>query len=374
MEEVFREALRLAEEDQPLVLCTVVRTRGSTPQKPGAMLLVREDGTGVGTLGGGCVEADVWAEARSALASGSGPGVGEFTLNDELAAESGMVCGGTMEIFVQPFPRSRDALVGPLREVLSAYEGGRGVAVAIPLSGARAGSLLLLREDGSRDGDLGAPALEERVARAARGLLVHGGTSVLPAEEGPELLVQAFVSPPHLVIGGAGHIGKALAAFAKSLGYRVTVIDDRAQFANRERFPTADAILVEEIPSGLHSLSVTPNTFIVVATRGHKLDDRALLEAVRSPAGYVGLVGSVRKTLLIYEELLAEGVPVERLRQVHAPVGLDIGARTPDEIALSILAEMTMVRLGGAGSPMKMAEKHFQKATEKAARAVAIRK
>ena len=141
MEEVFREAVRLAGEGRPFALCTVVGTIGSTPQKPGAMLLVREDGTGVGTLGGGCVEADVWAEAKQLLGSGGRPSVGDFVLNDDLAAETGMVCGGTMSILVDPVRLSK-GLMGLAREVLDAYAGGRGVAHETSSVGAAAPSSL----------------------------------------------------------------------------------------------------------------------------------------------------------------------------------------------------------------------------------------
>jgi len=367
MQEVFLEAKRLAEAGQPFALCTVVDTLGSTPQKPGAMLLVRADGAGVGTLGGGCIEADVWAAATSVLSNGGGPSVSDFVLNDDLAAESGMVCGGAMTVLVDPV-RQPAPLLQPVREVLHAYAGGRGVAVAtiIGPDGAEGlGARMYIREDGSTLGSLGHAELSKAAVKRARDLLVHGGTDMVETPDA-RVFLQGFVSPPHLVLCGAGHIAHATAPLAKALGFLITVIDDRPLFANRERFPMADTILVEPVDKGLRQVRVTPNTFIVIATRGHKLDDVATLEAARSPAGYVGLVGSVRKSLLIFEELLAEGVPYERVAQVHAPVGLDIGARTPEEIALSIMAEITQVRLGGAGGQMKMADKHLKLAAEKA--------
>jgi xanthine dehydrogenase accessory factor len=374
MEEIFAEAGRLLEAEEPFVLATIVRTRGSTPQKAGAKLLVRPDGTIVGTLGGGCVEADVWQESKRILGRRGDTVVRTFTLTDELAAESGLVCGGTMEILIDPV--RTDPLLGEIgREIEAALRGERSVGVATlvrPARGeARAGRKLLVRDDGLRQGTLGDAALDELAAERMRGNLWKPVTETLRTAEGAEVLLETFAAHPTVVIAGAGHIAKALAPLAARMGFRVIVIDDRPQFANPDSFPDADQIIVDDHVAGLEAAPITPNSFIVVATRGHKEDDAATGAAVRSSAGYVGLVGSKRKSLLIFETLLAEGVPIERLRQVRAPVGLDIGARTPEEIALSIMAEIVMVRYGAAGGPMRMEERLLAKAAEKAKVALA---
>ncbi|MBI3953352.1 MAG: XdhC family protein [Chloroflexi bacterium] len=369
MKDIFSEARRLHSAREPFVLATLVRTQGSTPQKPGAKLLVRPDGTIVGTLGGGCVEAEVWQESKQVLEQGGQPAVRRFVLSDELAAESGMVCGGTMDILIDPVLQGRP-LLEHAGEVLSALDGGPAVAIASRIAGGALGASLLVREDGTRLGSLGDEGLDRLAAKHARELMAYGRCALVKAEAGEELFVESFTSPPQLVVAGAGHIAKALAPLAKSLGFQVVIADDRSEYANRERFPQADEIYVTHLVDAIKSMRITPNTAIVVATRGHKLDDVALLEAARSPAGFVGLVGSQRKTLLIYEHLLQEGVPFERLEQVHAPVGLDVGARTPEEIALSIMAEVEMVRLGGSGRPLKLPGKLLQKALEKAGQKV----
>jgi xanthine dehydrogenase accessory factor len=374
MEEIFHEAGRLLGENEPFVLATVVRTKGSTPQKPGAKLLVRPDGSIVGTLGGGCVEADVWQESKRILQGRGDTVVRSFTLTDELAAESGLVCGGTMEILIDPV--RTDPLLGEIsRAIEAATQGGPAVGVATllraPAGAEGAGRKLLVREDGGRLGSLGSSELDDLAAERVLPQLWQPVAQSIRATADAEILIETFSAPPSLVIAGAGHIAKALAPLAHNLGFRVTVIDDRSQFANAERFPEADRILVDDHVLGIAQAGITPNSYIVIATRGHKEDDAATGASVRTPARYVGLVGSKRKSLLIFETLLAEGVPVERLRQVRAPVGLDIGARTPEEIALSIMAEIVMIRYGASGGPMRMEERLLEKAVEESRLALA---
>jgi xanthine dehydrogenase accessory factor len=369
MDDVFREANRLLEQREPFVLATVVGTKGSTPQKPGAKLLVRPDGAIVGTLGGGCVEAEVWQAAKQILAEGGSPTVESFTLTDELAAESGLVCGGTMRILIDPV-RPEPFVDRVARAIAAAQAGGPAVGLATltrSVDAAPVGTKLLVHADGQREGTLGTPTLDDLAAEHLLARIWKPIVERVRSAEGAEILVETFGAPPTVLIAGAGHIARALAPLARMMGFRVIVVDDRPDFANAERFPDADTIIVADHVAGIERAGVTPNTYIVIATRGHKEDDAATGAAVRSPAGYVGLVGSKRKSLLIFESLLAEGVPLERLRQVRAPVGLDIGARTPEEIALSIMAEIVMVRYGATGGPMKMDERLLEKAVARAA-------
>ncbi|MBI2166483.1 MAG: XdhC family protein [Chloroflexi bacterium] len=365
MQTVFPELVKALEKGEACVLATVVRVKGSTPQKPGARLLVRQDGSGVGTLGGGCVEGDIWAAARTALKEVRPPWATPYQLNEELAAQDGLVCGGTMYFLIEPL-RPGNPFPGLARQVVSATAGGPPVALgslvkapqgsSLPL-----GTLLLIRADGGTEGSLGDLTLDQTAAGRAQRLFGHGGCECIVTTEGAELYVEAFITPPTVVLCGGGHISRALAPLAKRVGFRVQVIDDRPEFANREQFPEADEVLVSPYDLGLQQLHINANTFIVIATRGHRFDDLATETAARSAARYVGLVGSKRKTILIFRQLLERGIPMERLQQVRAPVGLDIGARTPEEIALSIMAEIVMVRLGGGGSPMKLSDALFRK-------------
>ena len=376
MQDVFGEAATLLEKGDPFVVATVVRTKGSTPQKPGAKLLVREDGSGVGTLGGGCVEGDIWFAARELMKSGGAAEHREYQLNEDLAAEDGLVCGGTMYFLIDPVYRTED--YAPFAgEINRAYQGGSPVALAtlaVRAEGhdAPVGAKLFIQEDGTTEGTLGHPELDRDAARNAPALMVHGANKYVVTDGGTEYFMEAYTTPPQLVLCGGGHVAKAIAALAKPLGFRLFITDDREEFANRERFPHADILVASRPEEALAQLPINPNTFIVVATRGHRHDNVALEAAARTPARYVGLMGSKRKTVLIYEDLIRNGVPIERVKEVRSPVGLDIHARTPDEIAVSIIAEILMFRLGGTGQPMTIEERRIDKIREKVKESVAV--
>ena len=360
MREVFQEAVTLLEQDDPIVVATVIRTKGSTPQKPGAKLLVRKDGSGVGTLGGGCVEGDIWFAAKQLLKRGGAAQYREYPLNEELAAEDGLVCGGTMYFLIDPVYSPKDYL-SYAREIDDAYRGGNPVALASlirPPAGSEmpTGAKLFIREDGSTEGSLGDPNLDRDAIENTQELMALGRNEYVVAENGAEYFIEAYTTPPQLVICGGGHVSKAIAPLAKSLGFRLFITDDREEFANKERFPEADIVVPLKPEEGLPKLPINANTFIVVATRGHRYDNVALESAAKTPARYVGLMGSKRKTILIYEDLIRNGMPLERVKEIRSPVGLDIHARTPEEIAVSVMAEVLMFRLGGTGQPMKLEE------------------
>jgi xanthine dehydrogenase accessory factor len=369
MKEVFHEAVDLLEKDDQLVVATVIRTKGSTPQKRGAKLLVRADGSGLGTLGGGCVEGDIWFAATQLMKGRGSAEYREYQLNEDLAAEDGLVCGGTMYFLIDPVYRPEDYL-DYAREIDSAYEGGGAVALASlikpgPGSDAPLGSKLFIREDGHTEGTLGDIELDREAVKKARGLMVHGENDYVVAESGAEYFVEAYTTPPQLVICGGGHVSKAISAHARALGFRLFITDDRAEFANQERFPEADMLVAKKPEEALTELPITPNTFIIVATRGHRFDNVALAAAANTPARYVGLMGSRRKTILIYEDLVRMGIPIDRINEIRSPIGLDIHARTPEEIAVSIMAEVLMFRLGGTGHPMKLDQRQIDRIVQK---------
>ena len=372
MESVFRAAVDEARSGNEHVIATVIRTSGSTPQKSGAKLLVRKDGSGVGTLGGGCVEGDIWFAARQLLKRGGSAEMRDYELNEELAAQDGLVCGGTMYFLIDPV-RDGDTYGEFAEEVVAAYEGGKPVAIvnivkAPANSGLVVGKRMLVRENGATSGSLGDEKLESDSARRARELMALGKNDYVVANNGVEYYVEAYTTPPTLVIAGGGHVSKALAPIAKSVGFRLFILDDREEFANAERFPEAEIVQVGEYETGLHQLPINANSFIVIATRGHRYDDSALASALRTPASYVGLLGSKRKTILIYEALLKRGFSLDDIRRTRSPIGLDIGARTPEEIALSIMSEILMFRLGGNGGVLKLEERLIQTAARRAAK------
>ena len=371
MHEVFNEAVNKLEQGEQVVVATVIKTKGSTPQKPGAKLLVKQDGTGTGTLGGGCVEGDIWFAAKQLMQRGGNTEYREYELNEELAAEDGLVCGGTMYFLIDPIYNPVDYLPYA-KEIDDAYSGKGAVALATVIKSdeggtSKIGDKLFIRENGECEGTLGDLELDQDAVNKAFELMIHGRNDYVIAENGSEYFVEAYTTPPQLVICGGGHVAKAIAALAKPLEFRLFITDDREEFANKERFPEADIVIPEKPESALPKLPINPNTFIVVATRGHRYDNSALLAAANTPARYVGLMGSKRKTILIYEDLVRIGLDIDRLREIRSPIGLDIRARTPEEIAVSIVSEILMFRLGGTGMPMKLEEKQLLRIINKVA-------
>lgn len=366
MREILERAAQLRAEGRAFAIATVVRTSGSTPQVVGAKMLIDELGRTVGTLGGGCVEADAFEEARSVIVSGSAS-LREYELTEPLAWDTGLTCGGTMWIAIE---HGRDALqtVGRdlLDDLLVASRGGDPVALVTELrlaGAARAsGGHVLVESDGTVTGTLREPGLDERARRGAVEALELGTARLVALDEGRELLIEPVLTRPTLVMVGGGHVGHAVAKLAKLLDFRVVVVEDRLEFATRERFPDVDEIVVGDMVESLAGLRIAWNTFIVIATRGHKLDARVLRVAAGTKARYVGLVGSKRKTILIERMLKEESFPEERLREIHAPIGLDLGGRTPAEIALAILAEISLERHGGSGRPLRLGADLFEKA------------
>ena len=375
MESVFKAAVQELVDDKTMVVATVVRTSGSTPQKSGAKLLVREDGSGVGTLGGGCVEGDIWFAAQELLKRGGDAEVRDYQLNEDLAAQDGLVCGGTMYFLIDPI-RESDPYKDFAAQAVDAYAGGAPMAI-VNVTGASEGSKvavgakMLVRENGETQGELGDQVLEAIATAKARELMAMGKNDYLRLDDGIECYIEAYTTPPTLVLIGGGHVSKAIAPIAKSVGFRIFVFDDREQFSNPERFPEADLTVVGDYRDGFDSMPVNTNSFVVVASRGHQFDDAAVSGALRTPASYIGLLGSKRKTILIFEELIRNGYDPEQLRRINAPIGLDIGGRTPEEIALSVMSEIVAFRLGGNGGSMKIQERLLDKAIERATRTAA---
>jgi xanthine dehydrogenase accessory factor len=255
-------------------------------------------------------------------------------------------------------------------EVVRAARGGPPVAVATviasPEAGMPPGTKLLVRTDGSRLGALGGGALQEAVAADAHAAITvrprlrvdtlyydANGQPLPRAEAGAfAVMIEVTERPATLLIVGAGHVGQALATAATPAGFSVAVVDDRAAFANEQRFPTADHILCGDMVAELERFPIDDATYVVLVSRGHKQDESGLRAVVSSEAAYVGMIGSQRRVSTVLTHLAREGCPREALERVHTPIGLDIGAETPEEIAVSILAEIILVRRGGSGRKM----------------------
>jgi xanthine dehydrogenase accessory factor len=268
-----------------------------------------------------------------------------------------------MGAFLEPLD---DAAGRWLRPVTQAAAEPRPVALVTAVEGASAGMRVLVRDD-AVVGDLGDPDRTAEAVAVGRRVLEREGTE-LAAVRGGRVYAEVFGPAPALVIVGAGHVGKALAALGKLLGVAVTVIDDREEYACRERFPEVDRVIAGPVGETVGREVATAATAVVVAMRNQDLDYEATAAALRSPARYVGLIGARRKAILIAERLLADRLPADRVRALRSPIGLDIGARTPEEIAVSILGEWIMLRQGGSGAPLRLADELLAKARERADR------
>ena len=361
--DILAELSRILEAGEPCVLATLVDAHGSTPQKAGASLLLRADGTFAGTLGGGCIEAEAVEAAREVQRTRVGRLL-DFELTEDIAVDYGLACGGSERIFLAPLTPDEHTIdaARALRDAIASWQ---PAAIVIAIDGEAIGRIAAVSGDGTAYGD--SAWLPGEVASSVTELLrtAHPRPVVL-ASNGREIYVEPVGPPAEIIVVGAGHVGRAVATAAMFLSYRVVVIDDRDDFANRERFPDADVVIADDIERALTSYEASPASAIVIVTRGHKYDYQALSAGLRSRAFYVGLMGSRRKVALIFRQLLEDGIAPERLRDVRAPIGLNIGAMTPEEIAVSIVAEITKKRLGGDGAPMKVDERIIAAARAKA--------
>ena len=359
-DQIWSEAVRTLERGQPFALATVVNVRGSTPREVGAKMIVREDGQ-FGTIGGGCGEAEVFRKARVLLEEGGAARLAEVDLTGDFDQREIGTCGGIMDVFVDLWSPARD--LGVARQLADAA--GRsspaalltivdpGSRAEVP-AGARA---FIDPKDGETEGggplDLPASARAEIIARTADAipalLEVDGAGALKPvthleASGGARLFVDPIVGAQRLIIVGAGHIAVPLSTLGAMLGFHVTVIDDRASFANRERFPAADEIIVKPFKAAIESLALDGHCYLISVTRGHAFDEEAVRAALMQPCGFVGMIGSRRRVKATLERIGESGVPVARLDDVHAPLGLAIGGETPEEIAVSIIAEIIRER------------------------------
>jgi xanthine dehydrogenase accessory factor len=354
---LYARIAALRQTGRRFAVATVVRTLGSTPQVAGATLVLGEGEDvrkAIGTLGGGCVEADAVDAALEVIATGA-PSLRAYELTEELAWNTGLVCGGTMWILVQRDDRAYtfDG-ADVLPELVGAASGEPPFAIVTRLrnqgDGLAVAGRLAVRADGTRLGSLGDAGADATATAAAVAHIPHGTARTIKSDTG-DLLIEAIATRPRIIIAGGGHVALAIARQAIMLDFDVTIVEDRPEFASPERFPGA-TILEGDVPTTLGAMPHGWNSFIVIATRGHKLDADCILQAVRTPARYIGLLGSRRKTVLIERMLREEGIPEARLAAIHAPVGLDLGGRTPVEIALSVMAEITAVRYQASGQPL----------------------
>ncbi len=342
MEEVIPAIRRWYAEDEAVALATVVQTWGSAPRKVGAKMAVTRDGKLSGSVSGGCVEGAVAEESFAALASGR-PKLLSFGVADETAWEVGLACGGSIQVFVEALDREMFGVI----EQLVAQERAGAVATVIAGPEALLGRKLLVDGRGVRVGGV-SPALDDAIAPMLTAAIARGAWErVTLADAAIELFVDVLLPPPSLVMVGGVHIAIALASIARTLGYRVIVIDPRAAFGSAERFPHVDHLFAAWPQDAFPSIALNENTAVALLTHDPKIDDPALEAVLDSPVFYIGALGSRKTHASRLERLRAAGFGEEKLARIHAPIGVEIHAQTPEEIALAVMAEIVKVRRGG---------------------------
>ncbi len=358
MLEVLHSLVDALSSGRPLAYCRLIETRGSTPQKAGATMLVFEDASQAGTLGGGCVEAEVKRQALAALKRGTAE-IARFNLDSDYGWDDGLICGGRMHVLIDPLPAGE--VPAYFRRLIELQTEGAGGTEAIrfaaeatdteePVEAATFEPRCQLYDHEGRlvesrgSGD----APDESVAAGLKSLggrprpYVAGNVSYMP-----------FFPRCRLLIVGAGHVGRRVADLAADLDFDVWVVDDREDLVGEDRFPRAERRISGPIGESLQEIEVTPHTYCLVVTRGHNHDQEALYHLADRGARYVGMIGSRRKIRLIFDGLLAEGVSPDALAAVHAPVGIDIGSQSVAEIAVSIVAELIAHRNCGGEVPAR---------------------
>lgn len=351
--DIVQEILSALEAEDTVMLATIISTSGSTPASAFSKMLVKKGGTSwVGTVGGGCMEGDVLEAART-LAARNKAQVIAFHLNEDEMVQ-GLICGGSLDVLIEPLGKEHVPLFQDLKSitengedaVLATLIDGHGGVLSkdlIPMSHGmervhEQWSTIIHR---SPIGGFSANELAGETLKAH-----HRNTTRRRQVADGELILEPVAGQPHLILFGGGHVSKSICSVAAMAGFRVTIVDDRKEYATRDRFPDAGATLALEFDDAFNHLSITPSTYIVIVTRGHRSDELLLERAVGTPARYIGMIGSQRKVLTTYEHLVEHGLQPERLERVHAPMGIEIGAVTTEEIGVSVVAQLIQVRRG----------------------------
>lgn len=352
MDELFTDLEKLAKVEKRVAMATLVGTRGTSPKREGAKMWVGEEGRILGSVTiGGCVDAWVIAEAEKALAS-SKPRLLQVDLGDEDAWEMGLSCAGSLDVLIEPFDLTQpnNTLVETYRSIRSAIDQGQSAAIITPLK--NSAHRLLVFENGELSGTLGNTDLDHEARNLALDLIRKRKSATVSVGDS-QLFFEVHGPPPTLIVFGAGHVSMPLVTLAHDLGLKTIVVDGRPRFATRERFPDADELLIG-IPSEIaETLSYNSSTFVVLTAHDYKYDLPVLKVVLPAGPAYVGLLGSKRRGRSIKEFLNEGGMDQSLLDRLHVPTGLDIGADTAQEIALSILAEAVAIKAGRRGSSLR---------------------
>jgi len=337
--EIYKKAALLLRRGENIALITVISTTGSTPGKVGYKMLVwGKNGETIGTVGGGRTEAEMINIAKNILPKTENQ-VFRFNLDGIEDDEKG-ICGGAIELLIETFDKKSLALF----EELSAFieNGDRGALISI-ISAKKPPQKILLKSADQLDTSTNINFSGE-IIESIKTVVAKEQSLKKTLENGVEIFIETIFEQPMVFIFGAGHLSYYISRYASALNFRVAVCDDRVEFANKKRFPDANNIIVENFERVFDKIDINKDSYIVIVTKGHKCDEIVLEKAIKTDAKYIGMIGSKRKTLTILKRLHERGIPEEALRRVYSPIGVSIGAVTPQEIALSIVCELVKVR------------------------------
>jgi xanthine dehydrogenase accessory factor len=361
---MYREVKQFLENGETLALATIVSTLGSTPREVGAKMVVTASGEILGTVGGGCGEAEVLRQAVQVIRSRKAAMV-KVELMDDIESDSPAVCGGTLNVFVDPWWKDFETdICSKLNDdLIKVTDDGEAAVMATVLHAegfddVAPGQKTLIHNGVASSGNIGNEELRQAVLQQSEIWLKREQCRQVSltfpgTDRKAEVFFEVIPAIRKMIIVGAGHLAVPLVKFAKILGFHITVIDDRVMYANRERFPDVDEVLVGDMAETLRGIEITPYTYIVLITRGHQFDEPCLRAVIHSPAKYIGMIGSKRRIKACFIRFRdQEGIPEELLKRVYAPIGLDIKAESPEEIALSIVSEIVKVRRGGTAQSL----------------------
>jgi xanthine dehydrogenase accessory factor len=351
MKDIYQALTQLFTDGRSSVLATIITQGGPSPRGIGAKCLIVEEGLFAGTIGGGRLEADTIEEAKKVFDTNL-PLRLQFFLKGTDVAGSDMLCGGEVEVFLELVTPERQSYLSISNEVMRIHNrGGAGLlATAIDQESWYSGQVpkLFLGKDGQRIGSIpGGEKLETALLERMKNILDARKPEIISLRDNGndvEIFVEPIISNPVLFVFGGGHVSKEIVPLASRVDFQVVVIDDREEFAHASLFPDATEVYQLPFEGVMDRLPVDKSSYLVIVTRGHMHDKTVLAQSLKTKAKYIGMIGSRRKRAIVYESLLEEGFTQEDLSRVHAPIGIDIGAETPAEIAVSIVAELIKVR------------------------------
>ena len=351
---ILDEILSALQSEDCIMLATIISTSGSTPASALSKMIIKNGGTvSVGTIGGGCMEGEVILHANRLYNSGKAEILTFHLTEDEIV--SGLICGGSVDVLVEPITKENMSLCVELQSLIN---DGKDCILASLLTNENKiewKQIIPLSEGSALPLTSYIPHLSGELDQHIRKAHDRQQPQRIELLSG-ELILEPIASNPNLIIFGGGHVSKFVSQTASMAGFRVTIIDDREKYANPQRFPEAVQTIVCDFSKAFSMLTIKNSTYIIIVTRGHSFDEIILEQAVKTQAKYIGMIGSKRKVLTTFDHLRQRGVTDEMLNRVHAPIGLDIGAMTAEEIAVSIIAEMIRVRRGKKKSLKHMSE------------------